>query len=437
MAAPFEPTRHPGIYKRGSRYVVRYRAGGKQRSESTRTLEEALRLKRSREADRDRGEFQAQSRVPFRDYAEEWIDRYQGNGRRGFTEHTRADYRRDLKRYVYPFFDERLAVSQITPRDVANWIGWLCDEHLQGRRLADATIRRITSPLRACLATAKREGLIRHNPVDGAALPHRERIEDHETEHVRALTREQLGTFLGIVNPAYRLMFRFLAVTGLRWSELAALRWQDLHLNGSNPRVEVRRAFVRGTFKPPKSRYGKRAVPLNAGLVFELRTRRDASEWSRGDGVVFPARNGQPLRQENVRRRVLKPAAEEAGVPWAGFHTFRHTCASLLFARGKNAKQVQRWLGHHAASFTLDTYTHLLDDGLGTALDLEQELPSRKQGVLGDLNSAGDGAELILDLPVNQDGRNLEVACDPLDVRLARMASAIAKNFADSDCGRQ
>ena len=46
----------------------------------------------------------------------------------------------------------------------------------------------------------------------------------------------------------------------------------------------------------------------------------------------------------------------------------------MLFARGKNAKQVQRWLGHHAASFTLDTYAHLLDDGVGEALDLDTEL---------------------------------------------------------------
>jgi integrase len=53
---------------------------------------------------------------------------------------------------------------------------------------------------------------------------------------------------------------------------------------------------------------------------------------------------------------VLKPAAQEAGAAWAGFHTFRHTCASMLFHDGRNAVQVQRWLGHHSAAFTLATY---------------------------------------------------------------------------------
>ena len=69
-----------------------------------------------------------------------------------------------------------------------------------------------------------------------------------------------------------------------------------------------------------------------------------------------------------------RPAAEEANAPWAGFHTFRHTCASLLFERGANAKQVQRWLGHHSPSFTLDTYVHLLDERLPEPVDLGAEL---------------------------------------------------------------
>jgi hypothetical protein len=49
-------------------------------------------------------------------------------------------------------------------------------------------------------------------------------------------------------------------------------------------------------------------------------------------------------------------------------HTFRHTCASMLFAEGRNVVQVQRWLGHHSAAFTLSRYVHLLDGGIGEGL---------------------------------------------------------------------
>ena len=72
----------------------------------------------------------------------------------------------------------------------------------------------------------------------------------------------------------------------------------------------------------------------------------------------------------NLRSRTLKPAAEEAGVPWAGFHAFRHYCASELIADGRNIVQVSRWLGHHSPSFTLDVYAHLIDEGVGEPLTL-------------------------------------------------------------------
>jgi Phage integrase family len=54
-------------------------------------------------------------------------------------------------------------------------------------------------------------------------------------------------------------------------------------------------------------------------------------------------------------------------MPWVSFHTFRHTCASLLFANGKDIKQIQTWLGHADAAFTLRTYVHLLEEGVGSA----------------------------------------------------------------------
>ncbi len=394
-AAKMERTRYPGIYKRGGRYVVVYRAHGVQRKESARTLEEARRMKRARETDHDRGEFQAESRLAFRAYAGEWVERYQGTGRRGFRENTRADYRRDLERYAFPFLDERLGrtVSAITPRDIANWLAWLCEQPAPaGRKLSDQSVRRIFAPVRSCLATAKREGIIRHNPCAEAALPHRPALEEPDHEEVRALTRDQLAAFLAVVHPRYRLAFELLATTGLRWSEFAALRWRDLRLDGEQPHVQVRRAWVRGTYGPPKSRHGRRDVPLTWELADKLRDARRASEWPRDEDLAFASLRGTPLDHADLMRRVLRPAAGEAGAPWAGFHTFRHTCATLMFARGANAVQVQRRLGHHSPSFTLDTYVHLLPDDPGEPVDLAVELAQGGNAVA----THGRGATLTI-----------------------------------------
>jgi integrase len=231
----------------------------------------------------------------------------------------------------------RRTLTQITPGDISNFIAWLCDEREQGKRLADASVRRVFARVRSCLATAVREGLIRHNPATGAQLPHRPKVEEAE-EEVRVLAPEQLAAFLAHVHPSYRTFFHFLALTSLRWGEATILRWRDLRLDGSSPVVKVRRELYRGGITPPKTRYGKRDVPIDPDLVSELRERRKASEWGRTKTSCSPRRPGRRSIHSNVTRRILRPVAEEVGTPWAGFHTFRHTCASLLFERGKNAE---------------------------------------------------------------------------------------------------
>lgn len=176
---------------------------------------------------------------------------------------------------------------------------------------------------------------------------------------------------LVLIPDQWRTFFWFLAATGLRVSEAIALEWRHLELDGSSPQVKVRQAIVRGRKSAPKSKYGKREIPLDQELVSALREHRKGSEWPGGADLVWPASNGSVMDPNNLRRRVLKPAAEEACVSWVGFHAFRHTCASMLFKEGRNAVQVQRWLGHHSAAFTLATYVHLLDDDIGEALSLK------------------------------------------------------------------
>src|SRR3954454_1664760 len=101
MSAPLEKTRHPGIYKRGKKFVFQYRdENGKQRWETRPTLEMALRSKRARETDVARGEYQEVTKTPFDEYARAWVESYQGRGRTGFREETRSEYRADLEKYA-------------------------------------------------------------------------------------------------------------------------------------------------------------------------------------------------------------------------------------------------------------------------------------------------------------------------------------------------
>jgi integrase len=75
-------------------------------------------------------------------------------------------------------------------------------------------------------------------------------------------------------------------------SEAIGLQWQHVQLDGDRPHVKVRRGIVRGMVGPPKSKYGKRDVPLSRDLVHVLRARRSATGGARED-VVLPTGAGK------------------------------------------------------------------------------------------------------------------------------------------------
>jgi integrase len=153
----------------------------------------------------------------------------------------------------------------------------------------------------------------------------------------------------------------------------------------------VRQQDCRGEVGRLKSDGSRRDVPLAPGMALRLWVERHGR---RADDRVFTSEEGARLNDGNVRRRVLKPAAVRAGLlsphgtwrepgrpeSWVAFHTFRHTCASLLFESGKNVKQVAAWLGHADPGFTLRTYVHLMDDGLGDVNFLDDALAVEVQG---------------------------------------------------------
>lgn len=148
----------------------------------------------------------------------------------------------------------------------------------------------------------------------------------------------------------------------MRIAEAIEVRWgRDLDL-GNQPTLRLRRQFTDGEISTPKSAAGRRNIPLSTGMAARLRE----IEGPPGH-LAFTTITGKRLSRWNLHRDALHPAAVRAGVPWVSFHTFRHTCASLLFAAGKNVKQVQVWLGHSDPGFTVRTYIHLMDEGLGDA----------------------------------------------------------------------
>ena len=372
MAAKMQTTATPGIFKRGNRYVVVWRHKGRQHKSFHRTLAEAREAKGSRQA----GERKPDSKQTFEDYAREWLEGYSGRTNRGFSQSSRKAYERSLETYALPFFArERLA--DIDAPAVRRFV-----KSLERRGLAPASVKKNLVPVKAMFATALEDGALRLDPTAKVKVNNREG--EHEApERAKAMTRAELERLLGELPEQWTLFFELLAHTGLRVSEALGLDWSDVEF-GAKPRLRVRRQYYRGELKGLKTRRSRRDLPLAPTMARKLWAARPA----RAEGPMFATRNGTRYADRNIRR-VLDRAAERAGVPWVGFHSFRHTNASLLFDGGKNIRKVSAWLGHADPAFTLRTYVHLMDEGVGDADFLDDAV---KGGNAGATHSPQTGA---------------------------------------------
>jgi integrase len=369
MAARLERTSTPGVYARGSRWVAVYLEDGRQRRRSAATFRAAREIKIRATAK----EAACRAGPTLHSYALEWVDHYAGRGAHDvINDRTRREYRRLLITYALAYFAPEERLRDLDERRVRGFVDWLCRQHADdGRRLCDRSVYNAVLPLRACLRHAAGAGLAVGDVGAAIVLPRRRRGRAHEHDERRFMTRQQLARLVAEIPPQSRPLFELLASTGLRISEAIGLRVMDAALDTDAPCVHVRRAIVNGQLTAPKSRHGRRTIPISLELAGRLR------ELVAGHGeaaLVFRGAQGAPLRAGNLRYRVLIPAAHRAGVPWARFHTLRHTCAAMLIDSGASPLRLQRWMGHHSAAFTLDTYGHLLRDDLGPHLDLGCEM---------------------------------------------------------------
>ena len=145
---------------------------------------------------------------------------------------------------------------------------------------------------------------------------------------------------------------------GITWEPVVSTPGRFRVADGP-PEVCVRRAMAKGRIGPPKSRHGRREVRLTEALARDVRARLAGDPGRDSTALFFTNEAGGPI-DPATSARVLKPLVEEAGAPWAGFHAFRHTFASIHLAEGTNLVSLSRAMGHHSAAFTLSRYTHLL-----------------------------------------------------------------------------
>lgn len=185
---------------------------------------------------------------------------------------------------------------------------------------------------------------------------------------------KQLKIFLDTAaQDQYYVAFELAASTGMRQSEILALRRIDVDLNIRS--ISVRQAYtiaeVGHDFDDTKNDSSIRSIALFANTVQMLhdhfekqRIEKETNKFYTDSGLVVQTSVGPPLGPRNLMRNyysildiIIK---EHPDFPRIRFHDLRHTHATLLLKAGIQPKIVQERLDHSSINVTLDTYSHVL-----------------------------------------------------------------------------
>lgn len=262
---------------------------------------------------------------------------------------TRQNYRMASRHFLNTFGS--WPVAKIEHADVAEWVNELSETK------GPETVRYAHRVLCLVLDYGMRTRRLGSNVARGVRLPAR------PPSRERILTMPEVEALAEKLHEEGDLVLA-MALLGLRWSELAALKVVNVDLTRSRVRIVERATEVGGRMdvSAPKSRASNRTVAIPPSLrgVLEERTRGKAPS-----ALVFPAPDGGYLRNGNWRLRSRwREATEELGLTGVTPHDLRRTFGSLARSAGADLRYIQRAMGHESITTTARIYAHLYDDEL-------------------------------------------------------------------------
>ena len=245
-----------------------------------------------------------------------------------------------------------LQVGAVTDREVSRALIALVRSGL-----AESSVKRFRDSLSAFFAWVVRERMIATNPVTPTRVPKagapRVEMYPYSEDELEAFYRRAAGR-----NQRLADLVLIDGWTGLRWSELRAIRVRNF-VEVPLPMLVVERAEPEGVkVKTTKSDRSRR-VPI-ADRVLPLI--RSCAEGRGPEERLFVTESGHQLHATALKRTLAWVKTSEG----RRIHDLRHTAACLWLACGVDPATVQAWMGH-ASIATTNIYLHHLGTGADQA----------------------------------------------------------------------
>jgi integrase len=258
----------------------------------------------------------------------------------GLSYSTVAGYRSYLKKHIEPRWGST-NLTDVKPMEVVEWLDKL--------PLAAKTKGQIRALVHLLFEKAMLWELfdLQRNPVQLVKLKGTSR----RKRRPQVILPEKFQDLAAVLPEPYRMMAIVAACTGLRISEILALRFEDFDFQKGT--MLVQRGVVSGRIGKVKTEASQDEIPLDPIFVQVLLAWRG----NRQTGLVFVSHvTGRCYHAGIIQRQILKPRGEEVGILHLGWHTFRHTYRSLLDETGAPVGVQQKLMRHANVSTTMNVY---------------------------------------------------------------------------------
>ncbi len=267
-------------------------------------------------------------------------------------------YRKAINFKLIPQFGHK-RITDLAGADIREWI--------VARNVTIKTISNDLIPLRHVVEQALADGIIERNPFAGVVL---KKLVDKETARsdyeVDPLNHKEIAAVLNVAEGQLLNLIQFAIYSGLRTSELMALKWDDI--DWANGVIKVRRALVLNREKGTKTAAGRRDVlmlpPAKAALEAQKRfTLTDKERFRAGHGRVFiNPYTKEPWTKPDQINQQWSTVLKRAGVNPRNAYQTRHTYASMLLSAGENIMWVSNQMGHVDTEMVMRTYGKWIPD---------------------------------------------------------------------------
>ena len=247
-------------------------------------------------------------------------------------------------------------------------------------------IKYLNKSIKPAVKQAKRMHYILEDFTENIIIP---KGKSNREENKVFSLEEQKEFLMAIKTHKYRMQFILALGTGLRISEITALKWQDIDfIHGT---LNVVRA-VSGAYIPerlglninkdkittPKTQTSVRTVTIPDIILKELLKHKENQDFHKekyreiydDKGYVFANEIGNYILIDTLRKSFSK-VLKDNNIRHINFHGLRHTYATRLFEKGVPLKIIQKLLGHSSLEITADIYTHIIN---GEKISAVQEL---------------------------------------------------------------